>query len=158
MVRPHLEYGNVIWGPFFAGDKKTVEAVQRRATKLIPELKDMTYEQRLRELDLPSLEYRRSRGDMIQCYKIFHKIVRMNTEEVFTPVPPSTTRAYTFGHPYRVLRQRATHRTRVNCFSQRVIKKWNELPIEVAEAKTVDEFKSNLDEYWIHKRYETSAV
>ena len=158
MVRPHLEYGNVIWGPFYAGDKKMVESVQRRATKLIPELREMPYEQRLRALDLPSLEYRRSRGDMIQCYKIFNKIVRMNVEELFTPVPPSTTQAFTSGHPHRVLRQRATHRTRANCFSQRVIEKWNALPVEVVGAETVDQFKSKLDEYWIHKRYETSAV
>ena len=158
MVRPHLEYGNVIWGPFYAGDKKMVESVQRRATKLIPELREMPYEQRLRALDLPSLEYRRSRGDMIQCYKIFNKIVRMNVEELFTPVPPSTTRAFTSGHPHRVLRQRATHRTRANCFSQRVIEKWNALPVEVVGAETVNQFKSKLDEYWIHKRYETSAV
>ena len=104
MVRPHLGYGNVIWGPFYAGDKKTVESVQRRATKLIPELREMTYKQRIRALDLPLLEYRRSRGDMVQCYKIFNKIVRMNTEELFTPVPPSTTRTFTSGHPHRVLK------------------------------------------------------
>ena len=44
MVRPHLEYGNVIWGPFYVGDAKSVETVQRRATKLIPELKNLPYE------------------------------------------------------------------------------------------------------------------
>ena len=82
MVRPHLEYGNVIWGPFYAGDKKAVESVQRRATKLIPELREKTYEERLRALDLPSLEYRRKRGDMIQCYKIFNGIVRMMTQDM----------------------------------------------------------------------------
>ena len=66
MVRPHLEYRNLIWGPFNTGDKKSVESVQRRATKMIPELCKMSYEERLQALDLPSLEYRRNRGDMIQ--------------------------------------------------------------------------------------------
>ena len=47
-----------------------VEAVQRRATKAIPELKDIPYEDRLRRLKLPALVYRRRRGDMIQTYKI----------------------------------------------------------------------------------------
>ena len=38
MVRPHLEYGNVIWHPRFQLDKTEIEKVQRRATKLIPTL------------------------------------------------------------------------------------------------------------------------
>ena len=44
MVRPHLEYGNVIWGPFYLGDIKAIESIQRRATKLITEIKDMSME------------------------------------------------------------------------------------------------------------------
>jgi len=38
MVRPHPEYGNVIWRPRYRGDKLEVEKVQRRATKLIPSI------------------------------------------------------------------------------------------------------------------------
>ena len=70
MVRPHLEYANSIWRPFYKGDIKKVEAVKYRATKLIPELKDKPYDDRLKTLQLPSLTYRRKRGDMIQMYKI----------------------------------------------------------------------------------------
>ena len=101
MVRPHLEHGNVIWGPFYAGDKKAVESVQRRATKLIPELREKCYLDRLRALDIPSLEYRRSRGDMIWCYKIFNGMRRLKVHQ-------------------RILRQRATNRGRINAFSQRL--------------------------------------
>ena len=50
LVRPHLEYGNVVWGPYFKEDIKAAERVQRWVTKWIPRLKDMTYEEMLREL------------------------------------------------------------------------------------------------------------
>ena len=150
MVRPHLEYGNMIWGPFYAGDKKAVESVQRRATKLIPELREKSYVERLRALDIPSLEYRRSRGDMIWCYKIFNGMVTLG--------PPSTTRSSTFGHHQRILRQRATNRARINAFSQRVIENWNDLPKKVIEATSVNDFKNKLDEHWKQRRFMTSAI
>ena len=55
LVRPHLEYGNLIWGPHFKGDQIKLEKIQRRATKLVPGIKDLTYEERMRALRLPSL-------------------------------------------------------------------------------------------------------
>lgn len=158
MVRPHLEYGNKIWGPFYAQDKKDVESVQRRATKLIPELKEVHYLDRLQALNIPTLEYRRSRGDMIQCYKIFNGIVRMNVKEMFAIIPPAATRSHTSGHDKRILRQRATHRTRVNVFSNRVIADWNSLPRKVTEATSTNAFKNKLDEHWDDKRFKTSCI
>ena len=46
-------------------DKKLIEGVQHRATKMIPELKDKDYIDRLKALKLPSMHYRRYRGDVI---------------------------------------------------------------------------------------------
>ena len=94
MVRPHLEYGNAVWGPCYMGDLKLVEGVQRRATKLIPYLHDIPYEGRLRALQLPSMEYRRKRGDMIQMYKIMKGLVRMKVTDLFIPIPLSKTRGH----------------------------------------------------------------
>ena len=74
MVRPHLEYANQIWAPFLIKDLEAVENVQRRASKLVPTLKNLTYEERLRKLGLPTLAYRRARGDMIETYKILSGI------------------------------------------------------------------------------------
>jgi len=47
-----------------------LEKVQKRATKLVLTVKILCYEERLRKLKLPTLEYRRIRGDMIELYKI----------------------------------------------------------------------------------------
>ena len=77
MVLPHLEYGNIIWGPHFVGDIKAVEREQKRATRMIPSLRDLPYRKRLEILNLPSLSYRRKRGDVIMTYKIMTKKVNI---------------------------------------------------------------------------------
>ena len=59
MVRPHLEYGNAVWGPNYSGVIKMFEKFQRLATKMVTTINDLPYEKRLRELKLPSLIYRR---------------------------------------------------------------------------------------------------
>ena len=61
LVRPHLEYGNVVWGPHYKEDIKAIEKIQRRATKMVPHLKNMSYQERLRQLKIPSLAQRRRR-------------------------------------------------------------------------------------------------
>ena len=67
-----MEYTNIIWGPHFLLDKRKLERVQHRATKLIPQLSDKLYQHRLISLNLPSLCYRSIRGDLIFLYKLIN--------------------------------------------------------------------------------------
>ncbi len=83
IVCPHLEYGNLIWGPHYKLDQQTVERVQRRETKLVPKLKDQPYEECLRRLRLPSLYYSRRRGDMIEIFKIMEGIECIDPDKFF---------------------------------------------------------------------------
>ena len=71
LIRPILEYGNAAWVP-----SPRRENVQRRATKMVPKLRNLEYTDRLRVLKLPS----RARGDMIEVYKYLHG--KYNVEEV----------------------------------------------------------------------------
>jgi len=72
LIRPHLEYAHAVTYPRYEKDANLIEGVQRRATKMIPQLKDLSYTERLTALKLPSMYYRRGRGDMIECYKYLH--------------------------------------------------------------------------------------
>ena len=68
MICPQLEYGNAVWHPYLRKDIDSIEAVQKRFTKLLPGLRDLSYQDRLKHLKLPSLAHRRRRGDIIQCF------------------------------------------------------------------------------------------
>ena len=99
-VRPILEYGNTVWGPMFVLDQQSVEKIQRRATKLVREIKD-SYVDRLRILNLPSLKYRCVRGDLIYTYKLVHNLLD-DPASLFTfRSSSSITRGYCF-NPLRL--------------------------------------------------------
>jgi len=71
MIHSHLEYAVSVWNPHHQSLIEKFEKVQKRATKLVFTVKKLCYEERLRKLKLPTLKYRRIRGDMIELYKIF---------------------------------------------------------------------------------------
>ena len=72
IVRPHIENGHSIWPLNYRSDLKLVENVQHRATKMIPSLKVLTYNERLKELDLPSIAYRRTSTYLENMKLILH--------------------------------------------------------------------------------------
>ena len=74
LVRSHFDYAVSVWDPYKVKHITDIEDVQRRATKLIPEIKKLCYPERLKKLNLPTLAYRRIRGQMIEVYKIINNI------------------------------------------------------------------------------------
>ena len=70
LIRLQLEKGDPIWSPCYSKDKIKLQNVNMRATKILPQLQNMSYTDQLKELGIPSLEYRKLRSDLIQVYTI----------------------------------------------------------------------------------------
>ena len=94
IVRPHLEYCIQAWRPYCKKDIDMLERIQRRATKMIPELRDLSYEERLKECGLTTLETRRLRGDQIEVFKIFNGYENIDRNMFFSLKKDSRTREH----------------------------------------------------------------
>ena len=70
LVRSIVEYNSSVWNPSYIGQIEELEKVQRRATKLLRECRNLSYSKRLKYLKLPTLRFRRCRGDMIETFKL----------------------------------------------------------------------------------------
>ena len=70
MVRSQLDYCSSVWSPYRKGDIEALEKVQKKATKILPQFKNLKYEDRLRACKLPTLYFRRIRWDMIETFTI----------------------------------------------------------------------------------------
>ena len=148
LVRSHLEYASSVWCPYKTKQIEALESVQRRATKMIPGLKNLTYEERLKKLKLPTLAFRRVRGDMIEVYKITHEIYDKDVTSFMKFRSACTDRNSIRGHTYQLYQPPVKKNIRKYNFSIRVITTWNSLPKDIVEAPTLNSFKNRLDKYW----------
>ena len=150
LVRPILEYANTVWDPSLRSQITLLEAVQRKFTRHILEVKHFSYEERLRKLNLPSLEYRRFRGDLIQVYKIAHKHYdRPSVNSLFRFQNNSKLRGHSFKLTKFITKKRQYH----HFFTNRIINKWNSLSEEIVSSKTMNAFKNNIDREYKDQMY-----
>ena len=82
LIRPRLEYVAILWSPSTKKNIRKIERIQRATTKLAPTLSELTYEERLSRLGLPSLEERRERRDLITIYRIMNKMEAPDREDL----------------------------------------------------------------------------
>ena len=148
LVRTPLDYANSVWAPFKIKHIDLIENVQRRATKQLPGMKDMSYPERLKILKLPTLSYRRMRGDMIEVYKILNKIYDPEVCGFLKLLKDMAPRSSNRGNSMKLYPQRCNSNIRKNSFTIRIVQTWNNLPESIVKAPTLNAFKNRIDRYW----------
>lgn len=150
LVRPHLEYASSVWCPILKIDIANLEKVQRRATKLVPEISSLSYSERLDHLKLPTLQYRRLRQDLLFVFKHANNLITLDTRthcsscqhnpDMFMPTLSQSTR----GHNHKL--QIAHHKGARNRFlTTRALPTWNILSNSTVNKPTVNGFKNALN-------------
>ena len=144
-VRPHLEFAVPAWSPWTQGDKESLEKVQRRAVRMVSGLQGDTYEAKLKDLGLLSLEDRRTKYDLVQTFKIIRGFDDVKSDIWFSLVGENPARLTRHSNdPLNINTRHPRCEIRKNFFSNRVIDKWNYLPSDLKNSVTVTSFKKRV--------------
>ena len=113
-VRPHLEYCVQAWATYFEKDIRSIENVQKRATKMVNGMKNFSYEEMLKKLKMMSLQERRLHGNLMETYEPHIGKVNVDASQFFELSSNSDTR----GHSLLIVQKRAKLLPRIQFFSQ----------------------------------------
>ena len=142
-ILPILEYNSTVWSPHLIKDIDNIKSVQRNFNWHLFKrcgLPNKPYNDRLVWLQLPSMELRCIRKDLITCYKIMHGHVALELSDFVALSNNSRTR----GHNFKVLKKQFCLDVSKYFFSNRVIDMWNNLPEACVSSQTIINFKRNL--------------
>ena len=144
LVRPYVDSCIQARRPFKQKDINLLQSVQQRATRMIPDLTHMDYSNRLRVLNITTLETRRLRADLLEVFKIFNRIESILPTDFF-----DTDKALcaTRGHPLKITKMHSRLDLRKCSLSQRIVNDWNQLTEVAVMSKDSNTFKGHIDKY-----------
>ncbi len=132
------------WAPWYETDKECLEKVQRRAVRMISGLKATSYEEKLKELGISTLEERRKYLDMMKTYKVMTGKDNVERSTWFDMASSGQRARRQAADPLNIRPKAARLEVRRQFFSQRVVEDWNEIPEKVKSAVSVIGFKAGL--------------
>ena len=138
IIRGILESASVIWSPLDKELCDILESVQRDATSMIDGLSTNTYTHRLKILQLPTLQHRRKRNDLIQIYRFKSGLSKLEHTIPSNALHHDTCRAIAFEY--------ASSIERTHFLYNRVAHRWNMLSNETVNSETIEQFITLLDE------------
>ena len=144
-VRPHLEFSASVWSPWNQTDIDLLENVQKQAIRMVSGLRSTSYEDKLKEIGLWTLEKRRQMFDMVQVYKILNDVGNIDVSISKISVDANqriSTRSQS--DPLNLVKKRNSLDIRKYFFTERVVDIWNKLPSKVKHAPTLRTFKYEL--------------
>ena len=149
-VRPHLEFAGQAWAPWSEADKEILENVQRRAIRMVSGLKSADYKERLKELDMTTLEERRHQADMLYVYKILTGQEDVDRADWFAMASENVRTTRVAAHRLNLRVAHGRLEVRRNFFSVRVAGLWNDIPGHIKDQKTVTGFKNAYAKFRQH--------
>ena len=111
-------------------------------------MKNLSYPERLKKLGLPTLAYRRIRGDMIEVYKIIKGCYDREASSFLKLGNETGLRFSSRINSNKIVHQHVKSNKRKYAFTLRVSRRWNKLPDTVVNILTLNTFKNRLDRYW----------
>ena len=110
---------------------------------MLKQCKNLSYENRLKMLNLSTLTYKRFRGDMVETYKILNNIY----DKDVVPLLALNNNVKTRGNSFKLSVNRAHLNFKKFYFTIRIVNKWNSLLDTVITAPNINIFKNKLDEF-----------
>ena len=148
LVRPKLEYCVQAWRPYLRKDIDLLEKVQKTATPLMIGDRGLSYSERLKRLNITTLETRRLGGDLIQVFKIFKGINNIQHSDFFTMVSTELR-----GHELKVYEPQVHLDICKHFFSITIVDVWNGLPAALLRCNNVENFKRKFDWHFKNRGY-----
>jgi ribonucleases P/MRP protein subunit RPP40 len=143
-VRPHLEFSSSVWSPWSLADVQMLEDVQKKAVNMISGLVSRSYEDRLAELNLWTLEKRREMLDMVQVHKIVNRVGNVKCGLKFVRDRSNYLPTRNQSDPLNLVKSRCNLDVRRHFFCERVVDSWNRIPTHIKHTADIKKFKQKL--------------